>query len=170
MSSDNPYQPPNQESTKLHRQERLAEFKFGWKGNLVLGIVSGVLVGLLIKYSFDDDHPFFLFGYPLVGWFITLIVMLSTLRSIEISAMAKGFLAAGLTIPAYVLYIPICSMAGMFSTPIFGSDGYGPTEAGAIFASVLSFVLILFAVASYVRRKVRVSDPESNSEPLEREA
>lgn len=156
MSDDNPYQPPTATPTELQLPPGSPEFAIGWWGIFGLAVVAGLIVGALIALSLNDTHPFFVLGFPFVGWFVAITLLMVSLTPTKIGIGHKTLLAAGLSIPAYVIYVPICTIAGAFSQPIFGSaDGYAPSPAGLIFASVITFILVLFAVAASIRARLR---------------
>ena len=155
MSDDNPYQPPTATPTELQLPPGSPEFAIGWWGIFGLAVVAGLIVGALIALSLNDSHLFFVFGFPFAVWFVTITLLMVSLTPTKIGFGHKTLLAAGLSIPAYLVYVPICTITGAFSQPIFGSDGYAPSPAGLIFASVITFILVLFAVAASIRARLR---------------
>ena len=155
MSDDNPYQPPTATPTELQLPPGSPEFAIGWWGIFGLAVVAGLIVGALIALSLNDTHLFFVLGFPFVGWFVAITLLMVSLTPTKIGIGHKTLLAAGISIPAYVVYVPICTIAGAFSQPIFGAVGYAPSPAGLIFASVITFILVLFAVAATIRGRLR---------------
>lgn len=157
MENENPYQPPQTASAP---PEQASDFSIGSKGVLVIGIFSGLIVGVLIVLTFGDTSGVFPMFVPLVVLYVAIMILID---STTITNPKKALLGFALTIPAYVLYVPICTTAAVFTEPIVGANGYAPKPAGVIFASVVTFVLVLFAIAGILRRRLR---PNANADQI----
>jgi hypothetical protein len=79
------------------------------------------------------------------------------LRGVRLSASAAFVSAIGLSIPAYLLYVPVCSFAAMLGTPALGAaEDYMPSPLAVIVGSVFGFVSILLVFALVLRLCVRI--------------
>jgi hypothetical protein len=152
----NPYQPPQEPSENRLSQLLVPSTYVGGKlAVLALGVIAGAVAGVLIYASLDLNTPVPAFGAPAIIWIVTLIALMLMLRGAELQAATKIWLPLLLAIPAYVLYVPVCTFSSMMTTSFMGSNGYGPTGGGLVLASVVTFVLILLIFAAIVRRQIK---------------
>ncbi len=156
----NPYEPPQERS-----ENRLAEllvpgtYVGGFWGVAVLGVFAGLLVALVI---YSEAFVQFIptpFLAPALAWIGAFVVLLWMLRGSEIGASTRIAVPLLLAIPAYLLYVPVCTFSAMLTTSFMGSNGYGPTFPGLVLASVVTFVVILLLFASILRRRFKQPDP-----------
>lgn len=161
----NPYEPPQQAA-----QNRLTELLIpgtyfgGFWGVTALGVLAGLLVALGI-YLVADLRFVTPFIVPAVVWIGAFVVLLLMLRNSEIHPATRFLLPLLLTIPAYILYVPVCTVSAMVTTSFMGSKDYGPSFPGLVLASVVTFVLVLllFAAILRLRFKQRVEPQDANA-------
>ena len=164
----NPYQPPQESSENRLAQLSVPGTYFGgfW-GVTALAILAGVSVAVVMQAgNLLDRSGFWAFTTPAIAWIATFVTLMWMLRGGQIQASTRILLPLLLAIPAYILYVPVCTFSAMFSTAFMGSDNYAPTFPGLILSSVVAFVgiLLLFAAALRYRFK-RPVDPEDPSLP-----
>ncbi len=132
-----------------------------------LGILGGVLVAVFMFFGdFMNGSGVLAWVTPAVGWIGVFAILLTMLTGSQIHAATRILLPLLLAIPAYILYVPVCTFSAMFSTSFMGADGYGPSLPGLILASVVGFVgiLLIFAAILRYRFKKRV-DPQDSEDP-----
>jgi hypothetical protein len=150
----NPYQPP-QESSESRLPELLVPGTYagGFWAVTAVGILGGMLVAFAI-YS-EALLPASPFIVPAIVWVAAFLALLLMLRGSQVQMPTLVLLPLLLTVPAYILYVPVCTFSSMFTMSFMGSDGYVPTFPGLIFGSVISFVAILLLFASVLRRRFK---------------
>ena len=164
----NPYQPPHEQSENRMAQLLVpGTYVGGFWAVTALGILAGVLVAVVMFFGdFLNGSGVLAWVAPAVGWVGTFAILLSMLTGSQIDAARRILFPLLLAIPAYILYVPVCTFSAMFSTSFMGSIGYGPSFAGLTLASVIGFVgiLLIFAAVLRYRFKKRV-DPEASANP-----
>ena len=151
----NPYQPPAESSERegLARRSSVSYIGGFW-GVAGLGVAGGLLVATIGFSRFLTDVIPTPFVVPGIAWIGAMIALFFMMRGSAMESSTKVWIGFLLAVPAYVLYVPVCTVTAMFSQPVFGSDGYGPTLSGLVFSSVLCFVGILLMFAMAVRFRV----------------
>jgi hypothetical protein len=86
------------------------------------------------------------------------------LRGSKIHPWARILVPLLLTVPAYIIYVPVCTFSAMFTTSFLGSKGYGPTFPGMLLASIIAFVGVLLCFAAILR--YRFKRPLDDAEAL----
>ena len=168
----NPYQPPEDvaddagEAEHARLLQRVVGMSFGREigATVVLSGCVGLAVGLLILSV--DEGVVLTFGTPAVGWVILLGCYLVGIRRRAKPLASNLLLASVLAVPAYILYVPVCTVGAMLASPVLGSVGYGPGNAAVILASVVAFAAIAFLIAVIVRSQ-SPSIPPNDGRPSE---
>lgn len=160
----NPYQPPQESADNRLVHILVPSTYFGgiW-GVVSLGVLGGVMVALAIYSEALTDVIPTPFVAPAIGWVGAFFALMFMLRGSEISPGTRIILPFLLAIPAYILYVPVCTFSAMFTTGFLGANAYGPTFPGLILASVVAFLGVLLIFAAILRRRfkqrVYVEDP-----------
>ncbi len=129
----------------------------------LLASFFGALVALCMLNL--DGSPVLIFGAPAVGWFLTFVIYLEDTKVSRTSIGVAAFKALLLSIPAYLLYIPVCTVSSMLTTPLLGSNGHGPQNTGVLFGSVFAFLSILLMLACLIRLRRQSTPPSSPAPP-----
>lgn len=153
----NPYQPPSESMGPAGLAEQRPDrpdrnwnsYAREMGAAAILASVAGAIAALLMANL--DGSPIAVFGLPAFAWFATFVVLLGVIQASPASVRSTLTKSALLAIPAYVLYVPVCTVSSMMTTPFLGSEGYGPKPAGMILGSAIAFVLILLVIASLIR-------------------
>lgn len=168
----NPYQPPEDladdagEAEHARLLQRVIGMSFGQEigATVALSACVGLAVGLLILS--DNQGLGLAFVIPGFGWVILLGCYLVGIRRRAKPLSSNLLLAAVLAVPAYILYVPVCTVGAMLASPVLGSVDYGPGNAAVIFASVVAFAAIAFLIAVIVRSQ-SPSMPPNDGRPSE---
>ncbi len=156
--SANPYEANSDPvaAQEWHTEESLAPSK-DFRNASWLGLFAGALAGLLVFWGFmigervpNGASQFFLmFGAPALVWCASFVCMLHLMNGLRIKPQAKLFWSIGLTIPAYILYVPACTITGVTTSEIMGFyTPYTPGPIAVMLSSAGCFgVILLFFVA-----------------------
>lgn len=168
----NPYQPPELKNADASEREHAKELRrvegktFGQEIGAAALVAAGLglLVGIAILSA--NQLAGFVFIAPALGWIILFSLYLVGIRKRPKPFASNLALATVLTVPAYILYIPVCTVGSMLTTPILGGIEYGPKPAGVVVASVFTFVAITLLVASIIRARgsAAAKQPSGTSE------
>ena len=149
----NPYQPPQTSSeNRLSGPRRSSTYVGGKVTVVLLAAVAGTVAAIRVHASMNLDTPVPAFAAPAIVWIATMVVLVLMLRGAQVQPATKIGLSLLMAIPAYILYVPVCTFGSMFTTEFMGSNGYAPTVGGVVLVSVLAFVVILLVVAAILRR------------------
>jgi len=150
MPEVNPYQPSAEtpvDSDSDGMPPQRVYFFGGFLSLLAVSIVAGLCSAWLIG---NIENQFKVYG-PVIVWFLALMATHALLRGSQTSLLVKSALSLVLTLPACVLYFPVCFVSGAVSGSVFGGQGYGPNATGLALASVMTSALVLFLLAYIVR-------------------
>jgi hypothetical protein len=164
----NPYQAPagtNDISQK--REKRPSTYRGGLKAVALLAIGAGLVVGVILTQGVRPRFGFYVamgvtFGVPLVAWLATFVLLLRLIKGVDVSGSRLFLTAIGLSIPAYILYVPVCSLTSLATSSLVGKRHHGPepniepAAAMVMLSSAFAFLMILMAFAAIVRRCYRV--------------
>ncbi len=150
----NPYQPP-QGPTENRLKRLLAPSTYvGGKVSIVLlgvaaGTIAAVLIHRYLDFKTNNIFPFILtFAAPAIVWIGTMFALMLMLRGAQVHVAKKIWLSLLMAIPAYILYVPVCTYGSVFTTEFMGSS----ERTAMILVSVTTFVVILLIVAAILRR------------------
>ncbi len=146
---NDPYKPPDLTDTPPVTTRRRSFFYGGYITVAVVGILFGAGVGALIIT--DIAQPVLIWGAPVLGWFLALAVLVCIMRSSRFTAVGDLLLALALVPPAYILYVPVCTVSAMFTKSWIPSNDYGPAPNGVIIGSTVAFLVILLSIALILR-------------------
>lgn len=151
----NPYQPPSSRTeTPLKEDVRRGTYAGGFWAVAGLALVAGVVIGILLLRP-ETVSPVYPFGVPFIVLFAAFVTLTLMLRGVPMSWGARLLTALGLTLPAYILFVPVCTVSSMFTTPLVGSEQYGPKPAGVVIGSAVAALLILLSFAALLRLNYR---------------
>lgn len=161
----NPYEPLIAATTQPPRPRNNRFYSGGFLGIATIGIVIGGIVGAsILGVTWQSAIP--VFCIPALGWLCAIGVLTSLIRNTRVPFSGRVLLTLLASIPAYVLYVPVCGVVSMTTTPFLGGKDYGPTTAGAIIGSAVAFFVILMTIAVIVRAVLRKRDSTSQA-PLD---
>ncbi len=156
----NPYEPMNSVTTAIPTVPSRRFYAGGILPIAMISVLIGGVVGALI-IGFDWQSLIPMLGIPAIGWLCASGLLAYLIRSENFTFHGRVMLALLLPIPAFILYVPVCVVGSMFTTPVLGGKNYGPTTAGATIGSAFAFSLILMLMAVAVRAKFRVRESAS---------
>ena len=152
-NAPNPYTPTASTEDSL-RGVLAPPWYRGVRGVLLVGVCLGAVIGLILTTQIDASGPSLTFITCWFGMILGAFVLLSY-SSTPIDFPRRFFWAIFLSMPAFVLFVPVCAVASVFSMEVIGAKGYGPTTIGLITASALAAPLAMLAVAGIIRVKFR---------------
>lgn len=152
----NPYDPPVTEFAPPANAKNRSFFIGGFSLVTFLALVIGAGVGVLITSV--DTIGSAVWGVPALGWFVALAVLVSIIRNSRFSTKRGLLVALGLGFPAYILYVPVCTVSSMLTQVWIPSKDYGPAPTGVILGSAFAFLVILLSIAAILRVYYRVPD------------
>lgn len=163
MPEQNPYQPPDtepnlEETAALGSSSAPVNYPGGILFVLVVAVGAGFLIGLGVSFGFTSNTAWggwLAFGTPAVGLLLALACLAAMLRNSRTNRARRILVAALLAIPAYVLFVPVCTFTGVVSMSTVGAFNYGPTFLGAGLASIVSSVVVLMLFAAAIRNVYR---------------
>ena len=156
----NPYEPTNSVTPVIPDVQSRGFYAGGFLPIATMSVLIGGVVGaLIIGWEWQSLIP--TLGIPAIGWLCAFGFLSYLIRSENFTFNGRVILALLLPIPAFILYVPVCVVGSMFTTPVLGGKNYGPTTAGATIGSAFAFCLILMLMAVAVRAKFRVRESAS---------
>ncbi len=154
----NPYDPPPTEITQPVMARERSFFTGGFGLVAVLALAIGGGVGALISSSFAEgpSSALFVWGAPALGWFFALAMLIGLVRNSRFSVEGAIVLLVVMVVPAYILYLPVCTVTSMLTQSYIPSGNYGPAPQGVVFGSAFAFLVILLSMAAILRVCCRV--------------
>ncbi len=149
-SMTNPYVPPTKRTTIAAATRKRISFVGGLFSVVIVALLFGTGVGALIGYPLFRIS-LYIYGVPFFGLFTALAVLICLLRDSPLPSGSGVLLAFGLTVPAFVLYVPICTFTSMATKSWLPSKDYGPAPSGMVVGSAVAFLLIMLAAAGLFR-------------------
>lgn len=159
----NPYDPPTTDTSQPVSARKRSFFLGGFGLVTLLALLIGGGVGMLLS-SPNTSIPFYVWGVPAVGWFVALAILICIMRSSRFSAVGDLLLALALVVPAYILYVPVCTVSSMLTQGWIPSKDYGPAPTGIVIGSAFAFTVILLSIAAILRISFRV--PAHSAAPV----
>lgn len=158
----NPYEPLSSTSIDTPASTNTSFFVGGFLQIALMGIFLGAIAGgLMFGVAWESN---LVLAIPAIGWWCATGLLAYSIRNAKFTFSARLLLALLLPIPAYILYIPVCSAFSMATTPFLGGKDYGPTTFGATIGSAIAFFLILMAAAAIVRAMFRTPESDANTD------
>ncbi len=149
-----PYEPTSLETAAIPKGENRSFYAGGFIPIGTVSIVIGGVVGAaLFAYTWSWIP---IFGIPAIGLLCATALLAYLIQSENCTVFGRVVLAFLLPIPAYILYVPVCVVSSMLTTPVLGGRDYGPNTAGATIGSAFAFFLTLMSIAVAVRAGFRV--------------
>ena len=167
-NSTNPYQAPQETSDRPLIRTR-PQFVGGFPAIAGIGLVAGVIIGSLVFISFNDATPLSLFGYPFLGIFAAIFGVFCIVRPSSMPIPGRLLLSLMLAVPAYVVFIPICTITGGLTASTIGTvaGAYHPAFVGVVLASVIGVVIVLLATAGVIRSWIKVPQESLMSDTVD---
>lgn len=176
----NPYETNSEPVTaqELHAEETVAPSK-DFRNATWLGLFAGALVGLLIFWGFMIGEKvanglpqlLLVYGAPALAWCASFVCMLHLMNGLRIGPQAKLFWSIGLTIPAYILYVPTCTITGVTASEITGFySPYTPGPIAMMLASAGCFGIILLFFVAVLKKTLGKKPVASEANPEQQES
>jgi hypothetical protein len=158
---NNPYEPSEIERSPEHSVQRLNDQPSFWGGYglvFLVGLVGGSVTGLLLFFFLTSSYAlqyldtwFMVWVTPAIGLLAGILTIFGMVRSSGMSWKRKCVLSLVLTVPTYLLYVPLCTIGSTTSAEFSGRPGYAPTQMMVVSLSAITFSGLLLMVAFVVK-------------------